>query len=98
MDKFIADPNCRVFLGNLQAVGIGVDGLQKVCSRIIMGEPDWSPANNFEQGVGRLDRGGQTESVLAEFMVAPGSIVERIMGTAVRKLQHIHTSLDQEWC
>lgn len=40
--------------------GAGLDGLQKRCSTIIIGELDWSPAI-YTQVEGRLDRPGQPE-------------------------------------
>lgn len=95
VDKFIEDPRCGVFIGNMLSAGVGTDGLQKVCSRVIVGEPDTVPGNN-EQIVSRLDRIGQELPVLAEYMVAPGSISERSLSSSLEKLQDIHVSLDEE--
>lgn len=94
VDAFVEKPEKRVFVGNLEAVGTGVDGLQKVCSRAIFAESDWTWAKN-EQGIGRLERIGQNSAILVEFMVAPGSISERVLGTSLRKLQGIHAALDK---
>ena len=91
--QFGDDPAIKIFLGNLQSVGVGVDGLQKVCNRGLFAESSWTPADN-DQGVGRLERIGQKSGIIIEFMVAPGSFDERILGTSLRKLQDIHTSLD----
>lgn len=93
VDDFIADPSIRIFEGNLQSIGVGVDGLQTVASHIILAECSWTPADN-EQVIGRLERIGQENAILAEFMVAPGSFSERVLGTALRKLKNIHSSLD----
>jgi SWI/SNF-related matrix-associated actin-dependent regulator 1 of chromatin subfamily A len=84
VDDFVGNDKVRVFIGNLQAAGTGLDGLQKVCSRCYLAEPDWVPAQN-EQAVSRLDRIGQTEIVSAEIFVAPGSISEKILGEGARK-------------
>lgn len=47
--------------------GAGLDGLQKVCSTVVVGEFDWSP-QVVEQLLGRVDRPGQTkEEVTAIF-------------------------------
>lgn len=43
--------------------GVGVDGLQKRCKTIVIGEFDWSPGV-MEQCVGRVARDGQTEPVI----------------------------------
>lgn len=93
VDRFMADPKCRVFMGNTLASGVGVDGLQKVCNRIIVGEPSWTPGDN-QQVVDRVDRIGQKNTVLADFMVAPKSFSERVLATSLKKLQVIHKTLD----
>ncbi len=49
--------------------GAGIDGFQKRCSNIIFGELDWSPQVH-EQAIGRLYREGQTESVMAFYLVS----------------------------
>lgn len=91
--QFITQKKPGIFLGQLQAVGTGTDGLQKACQRIVVGEGSWVPGEN-QQVVDRLHRGGQEGSVLAEFMVAPGSISEKIFVRSIEKLQDIHSSLD----
>lgn len=95
VDSFIQDDNVRVFLGNIQAAGTGIDGLQTVCSRVYLAEPDWVPAQN-EQAVARLDRIGQENVVRAEIFVAPGSLSERILVRALEKMNVIHRVMDHE--
>ena len=95
VDEFVDNPATRVFIGNLQSAGTGVDGLQKVCSRCFLAEPDWVPAQN-EQAVARLDRIGQMDLVTAEIFVAPGSISEKILVKALEKMNVIHRVLDKE--
>ena len=95
IDDFISNPNIRVFIANIQAGGEGVDGLQTVCSRCGLGEPDWVPARN-DQAVSRLDRIGQKYQVSADVFVAPGSIAEKIMVKSLEKLNTIHRVLDEK--
>lgn len=95
VDDFINDDNVRVFIGNIQSAGTGLDGLQKVCSRCYLAEPDWVPAQN-EQAVSRLDRFGQLSVVNAEIFVAPGSISEKILVRAIEKMNVIHHVLDEK--
>jgi SWI/SNF-related matrix-associated actin-dependent regulator 1 of chromatin subfamily A len=95
VDDFISKAHTRVFIGNIQAAGTGLDGLQQVCSRCYLAEPDWVPAQN-EQAVSRLDRIGQKEIVNAEIFVAPGSISEKILVRALEKMNVIHRVLDQK--
>ena len=49
--------------------GLGVDGLQYVCDRAVMGELDWSPGV-MEQCIGRVFRDGQPNPVMAYHLVA----------------------------
>lgn len=93
VDDFVAKDDVRIFIGNIQAAGTGVDGLQKVCSHCLLAEPDWVPAQN-EQAVSRLDRIGQEHLVNAEIFVAPGSISEKILVKALEKMNVIHKVLD----
>jgi len=95
VDDFVNRPNVRVFIGNIQAAGTGLDGLQQVCSRCYLVEPDWVPAQN-EQAVSRLDRIGQENLVTAEIFVAPGSISEKILVKALEKMNVIHRVLDEK--
>jgi SNF2 family DNA or RNA helicase len=58
----------RLLIMSLRS-GSGVDGLQHVCHVAGIGELDWSPGVE-KQCVGRLDRPGQTEPVVAVTFVA----------------------------
>ncbi len=93
VDDFIANPKTRVCLGNIQSVGTGTDGLHKVCSHAVIGEPSWVDGEN-QQLVDRLDRGDQQRTVLADFLVAPGSIDERVLSSALRKGKETTKVLD----
>lgn len=94
--KFGADPKTRVFLGNLQSIGTGTDGLQQACSHAIFAENSWTPSDN-QQGISRLERIGQNNGILAEFVVAPGSLDERILGSSIRKMRNIYSALDERF-
>jgi SNF2 family DNA or RNA helicase len=65
--RFIAGET-PVMLMSLRS-GAGLDGLQKVCRTVVIGELDWAPAV-MEQNIGRVFRDGQTEPVTAYFLVA----------------------------
>lgn len=58
----------RILLMSLRS-GQGADGIQDVCSRVVFGELDWSPAVH-EQCVGRAHRDGQSESTLVYYLTA----------------------------
>lgn len=84
----------QVILGNILSMGTGVDGLQNVSNHVLIAEPDWTPGNNI-QCFDRLDRGGQTRQVQGEIFVAPNSFAERVLASALRKLQVTDKALDR---
>jgi SWI/SNF-related matrix-associated actin-dependent regulator 1 of chromatin subfamily A len=92
--QFIEDPTIDVIIGNTLSLGVGTDGLQKVAHHVLLAEPDWVPGNN-EQPIRRLNRIGQTTRVLADMFVAPNSIAERVLATALRKGLVLHKTLDR---
>lgn len=58
----------QVLIMSLRA-GAGLDGLQAACSTVVFGELDWSHGVH-EQAIGRVDRDGQTEPVMAFYLVS----------------------------
>ena len=64
-------------------------------SRDVFAEADWTPKTN-DQFAARLWRMGQTRGVFWQFLVAPGSLDERILGRAIAKAHNIHETLDGE--
>lgn len=93
VEQFQVDKRYQIMLGNILAMGVGVDGLQNVSSHVLIAEPDWVPGNNI-QAIDRLDRGGQRNQVQADIFVAPGSFAEKILASALRKMQTLHKTLD----
>lgn len=69
LDKF-ASGRSRVLIMSLRS-GAGIDGIQEHCSVAVFGELDWSPGIHT-QNIGRLDRDGQTQPVVAYFCVSDG--------------------------
>jgi len=49
--------------------GSGLDGLQERSSTVVFGELDWSP-NVHDQCIGRVDRDGQSNKVVAYYLVS----------------------------
>jgi SWI/SNF-related matrix-associated actin-dependent regulator 1 of chromatin subfamily A len=94
--QFIEDPDCKLFVGNIMACGTGVDGLQQVCNTAVFAEASWVPGDN-DQAVDRLWRMGQGTNVLAQFLVAPESMDERVLGSAINKAENTHAALDAKW-
>ena len=87
VNTFVKDKKCKLFVGQLKAAGVGVDGLQKVCSHVIFVEVDWVP---FKQCIGRLKRKGQVaDRVIVHLLVCKDSIEEQMLGTVYSKLSSI---------
>jgi SNF2 family DNA or RNA helicase len=65
--KFIAGEVKVLIISN--RAGAGLDGLQRVCRTVVVGELDWSP-QVIHQLIGRIHRDGQTDPVMAYVLVA----------------------------
>lgn len=96
VERFIADRGIKVIIGNMQSMGVGTDGLQEVCWHGLIAEPSWTPGDNI-QAFDRLDRGGQRNTVQGDIFVSPGSIAERILAAALRKLKVTDAALDHRF-
>ena len=73
LERFIEDPLCRVITLHPDSAGFGLDGLQHVCSEMLMVEAPTTPAP-FEQVVKRIDRDGQKEVVRVRVAIAQGTV------------------------
>lgn len=93
--QFVGDKNVNIIIGNIQSMGTGTDGLQEVAYHGLIAEPSWTPGENI-QCFDRLDRGGQNRTVQGDIFVAPNSFAERILASALRKLQITHKTLDRK--
>lgn len=69
--RFMNDPDCKVFVGNIKVAGTGLTLTES--SEIDMLESDWSPAGNA-QAIKRVHRYGQTNEVHARFITLANSI------------------------
>lgn len=92
--KFITDPKAQIILGNVLSLGTGTDGLQHVSTHVLMAESDWVMGNN-QQCIDRVSRMGQEGQVQADFFVAPNSLSEKVLATALRKAHTVHRALDR---
>ena len=90
---FIQDPSRQILLGQFEASGQALDGLQAVCSQGLFAEPSWVHKDNV-QIAGRLIRNGQRSGTLWQYCVAPGSLTEKILGKSIIKGQIADEFLD----
>ncbi len=66
--------NDDIFLfANMQSAGTGVDGLQHVCSNMLIIELPWRPSD-LTQVIGRLDRSGQKSATTVTYMLSYDTI------------------------
>lgn len=91
VQKFINDPECLVFLGNMVAAGVGIN-LVNASDVIFMNYP-LVPAELF-QSVDRLHRIGQTRSVNVHYTTCEDSIDQYIFELIQEKDQDIMTVID----
>jgi SNF2 family DNA or RNA helicase len=95
-DRFVNNPSCRVFIGQRQAAGEGINGLQKVASVCVVAEPSWVPKDD-EQNVGRLDRMGQDEDLVTAYMMyGKDTLSEIVVKVNARKARIGEKLLNQE--
>lgn len=93
VDRFQTDPTCRLFLGNIQAAGVGLT--LTASSHVIMAELDWVPGN-VSQAEDRAHRIGQLNSVLVQHLVLEGSLDANMARKLVAKQEIIDRALDRE--
>jgi len=93
VQNFQDDPHAAVFLLSLRAAGTGLNLTN--ASYVILYDPWWNPAVEA-QAIDRSHRIGQTRTVNAYRLIAPGTVEEKIWELQQRKAQAIADVLGEE--
>ncbi len=93
VQAFQDDPNPSLFLLSLRAAGTGLN--LTTASYVILYDPWWNPAVEA-QAIDRSHRIGQTQTVNAYRLIAPGTVEEKIWELQQRKAQTISDVLGEE--
>jgi SWI/SNF-related matrix-associated actin-dependent regulator of chromatin subfamily A-like protein 1 len=96
VQQFQRDTNCRVAIINMLAGGVGIDGLQHVCSRMICLERQWNAVDE-EQFEARIDRDGQKFPCSARYPLIKDSIDEYFSALVEKKRSDVGSTIDKEW-
>ena len=92
--SFIHNRKINLFCANLQAAGVGIDGLQEVCSDTCHIELGWSPGD-LDQADDRVHRIGQkADAVNAYYLIADGTIESEKATLLDRKRKVLLSVLD----
>lgn len=91
--QFMEDESCRVFLMQSDSGGTGVDGLQKVCKRLIFYETPTSPTAR-RQVIKRVVRAGQKERAFIYDLTMKGSAEVGVLEDAKAGIDFYNTVVD----
>jgi hypothetical protein len=90
-DRFVQDPTCRYFVGQIQAGGTGLDQLQLVCRYCVY----YSNVHAYldrDQTIGRLARTRGFETVNVVDLMAEGTVDEDIV-RCMQSAQDVHETV-----
>jgi SNF2 family DNA or RNA helicase len=93
VNDFQNDPRGGVFLLSLRAAGTGLN--LTTASYVVLYDPWWNPAVEA-QAIDRSHRIGQTRTVNAYRLIAPGTVEEKIWELQQRKARQIADVLGEE--
>jgi SNF2 family DNA or RNA helicase len=91
--KFIHNPLCRVFIGNIRAAGIAIT--LTAASEVAFVESSWVPADNAQAAM-RVHRIGQTRPVRCRFFGLVNSSDEKVQQVLKRKTRDITKLFDED--
>lgn len=93
VEAFQYDPDCRVFIGNINAAGVGIT--LTAAWNLVMAELCFVPAL-LEQGEDRIHRIGQLDHALIHYLIVEGSLESRLIEIIMEKQEMIKEALDRK--
>jgi SNF2 family DNA or RNA helicase len=94
IDRFNEDPNCTVFIGQIEACKECLN--LPAANRVRLVEEAWSPETNA-QAIARVHRRGQTRQVFADAIAIAGSIDEILQRVLTLKIRNIHALMKEKY-
>ena len=91
INRYKTDPNCRVFLGNFKAAGVGINLVNS--NHVIFMNFPFTP-DDLEQPYKRAHRIGQKEKVYVYYTLGRGTIDERVYEIIKDKSSDINSLID----
>ena len=91
VDRFQREDGCRVFVGQIQAAGIGLT--LTAASDLVFLEQSWTPADNAQAAM-RIHRIGQKRGCLVRVAMLAGSIDESVQRVLARKTEDLVALFD----
>jgi SWI/SNF-related matrix-associated actin-dependent regulator of chromatin subfamily A-like protein 1 len=96
IDRFMSDPECRVFIGQVVAAGTAITlHANGDCQDVMFLSADWVPANNA-QAVARVWRKGAKGSIFCRFLKLNNSLDEQVQAALMRKTRLLSEALGEE--
>lgn len=90
--RFQNDPDCKVFVGQIAAAGLGIT---LTASHImVFYSLDYSMAN-FDQAKARIHRVGQTDKCLYLYLIAKGTVDTKVLRSLRNKIDLAHALVDE---
>ncbi len=94
--KKFQQPGTSVFVGQIQAAGTGINGLQTVCSHVVFAELSWVPGE-VGQATDRLHRIGQSAGSVSVYMLhIPGSLESAVLAAHDSKVKVIERLMNDD--